>query len=97
MRTHFVTAVGILWASAFLVPLAGCSQSDDGLSTAQKQQADRLDEIAKKSGGDFDKLSATDKDYLLKNLADNNEKTARMLLMAKTGGFKGGPPKTGKP
>jgi hypothetical protein len=74
--------------------LAGCSkQADDGLNPQQQQTADRLDAVAKKSDGDWNKLSASDKAFFIKTAGDENG--GRMLLLAKAGklGYHGsGPP-----
>ncbi len=81
---------------AVISPLVGCGRPDDGLSTEQQQRASRLDEIAKKSEGDWNKLSQADRDYLVKELSHGDEQQARMLLMSKTG-FKGARPTGGPP
>lgn len=82
------------------MPLAGCHQDENALSPEEEKKSDRLDEIAKKTGGDWAKVTPEDKDYILKNLA-HDENSAKMLLMMKTGGFQGkvaapGAPPTGK-
>ena len=74
---------------------AGCSQTDDGMKPAEKQMASRLDEITRKSGGDWEKLSAEEREYLVKEVAQGSEQSARMLLQARGGRLKGtagGPP-----
>jgi hypothetical protein len=91
-RQSLLIATGLL-----LVPMlaVGCSQPDDGIPPAEKQQANRFNEIAKASGGDWDKLSEADRQYLIKEIAHGNEQSARMMLAAKTGrlrGAAGGPP-----
>ena len=58
--------------------------SNDGSSAETKQQASRLAQIQEKSGGDWNKLSEEDRNYLVNDLAHGNEASARMLL---------GPPK----
>lgn len=75
--------------------LSGCGHADDGLTAEQRQSSDRLSEIAKKTDGDWDKLSPADRDFLLKT-SYGNEQSARMLLLGaagKIGGKAGGPPK----
>ncbi len=75
----------------------GCGKSDDGLSKEQETKSDRLDQIAKQSGGDWAKISQSDRDYLVQELGHGDEKSARMILMTKTGGFKGPKPTPGVP
>ncbi|HZO88378.1 MAG TPA: hypothetical protein VFB38_08560 [Chthonomonadaceae bacterium] len=88
-------AVILLAACLVSVPVAGCHREDDGLSPKQRQTVDRLDEIAKKSGGDWDKVSQADRDYLVNEVAHGSEQSAKMMLMAKGGKMHanpGGPP-----
>lgn len=87
-----------LWLSALvvlsvgsLVPTIGCHGADDGLTDAQHQQADRLTEIAKKSDGDWEKVSQADRDYILKNITSGSEQSARMLILAKSGKLRANP------
>ena len=81
------------------VPLAGCSPPDDGIPAAEKQNANRLDAIAKASGGEWNKLSADDKTYLVQTIAHGDEGAAKMMLAAKSGklGQGGGGPRLGGP
>lgn len=68
----------------------GCGKStDDSLNKDQAAKADRLDTIAKQSGGDWNKVSPADKDYMLKSITSGNENSAKMLLMTKSGKFGG--------
>jgi|GEM_PF-1841073 len=86
--------------------LAGChSDNSAPLTATQVQSADRLGQIRHASGGDWEKLSAEDRDFLLK-MANGNEHTARMLIMTPSGGAAGKgpgggpmgmPPGAGKP
>jgi hypothetical protein len=80
----------------------GCSKSDGpALNKDQDQQASQLDQIAKKSGGDWEKLSDADKQKMIQ--IGGSEQGAKMLLMGKSGklgrhgppGRPGGPPPTG--
>jgi len=82
-----------------LIALQGCASndmSDDGVPAGDKQAASRLDEIAKTSGGDWNKLSQSDKDYLVKEVAHGSEQTAKMLLQSKSGHLDGGAGGAGK-
>ncbi len=83
----------LLFAVVASIALVGCSgsTSDDGLSPQEKQSASRLDDIAKKSGGDWDKLSQEDRDFLVKDLSMGSEISARKLLEGKAGKLKASP------
>gem|GEM_PF-1316693 len=98
-----------LWASCcrWLLPAAaccsvlfggvGCSrQNKDGITTEQRQTGDRLSEIAKRTGGDWNKLTPEERAFLVDKMSYGNEQSARMLLLAaagKIGGRPGGPPR----
>lgn len=74
-------AIVLAVASPLLVPaLSGCAPSDDGLSEQQKQTGDRLNELGKKTGGDWNKLTPADRDYLVKEMFHGNERTAKIAL-----------------
>lgn len=96
-------AFAILSMSLLVLPLlstTGCSKSDDGMSSQQQEKANRLDTIARQSGGDWEKVSQADRDYLVKELSSGNEASAKMLLLAKAGKLTmapGGGPKPGGP
>lgn len=81
-----------------ILPLFGCQPADDGIPSAEKKNASRLDDMAKSSGGDITKLSPTDHDYLVKEIAHGDENAAKMMLGAKAGTLgkrpagAGGPP-----
>lgn len=66
--------------------IVGCSNSADGLKPAQVQESNRLDAIAQKTGGDWNKLTPDDKAYLLK-ASFGSESTAKMLLLSRSGKF----------
>lgn len=88
----------IIFAAIPIITITGCSHSNDGgLQPAQVQKANRLDDIAQKSGGDWNKLSPDDKAYMLK-AGYGSESTARMILLTRSGKFsvKAGAP-TGHP
>ena len=97
MRRMAAAAGAVLLGLFLAVALPGCHRADDGLSSTRQEQADRLTDIAKRSGGDWNKLTQADKDYLVNTLSHGNEQNARMILMAKVGHFAGGPPQAGKP
>ena len=83
------------WIYIFLACIAaGCSNGSSGppLDASQEQQANQLDQIAKKSGGDWNKLSAADKTAMIQ--IGGSEQGAKMLLLGKSGkiGHQGGPP-----
>lgn len=90
----------LLLVAAALLPfggfLAGCSRNDDGLSAEQRQTGDRLSEIARKTDGDWNRLTDADRDFLVNQMSHGNEQSARMLLLGaagKIGGRPGGPPR----
>jgi len=62
----------------------GCG-SGGGESAETQKGADQLGDIKKRSGGDWEKLTAADKDFVIK-LAHGSESTAKMLI---------GPPRPG--
>lgn len=74
---------GLLWGALLaigLVPVVGCSGSeDDGIKPEVKQGMLDISTIAKKAGGDFSKLSAEDKDKVIK-MAGGSEAQAKMLV-----------------
>jgi hypothetical protein len=92
-----------VWASALVVaytatlPLYGCHKPDDGLSSARQTQAERLDEIAKRTGADWNKLTQADRDYLVNTLGQGSEETAKMILASKQSHFTGARPTMGRP
>ena len=68
---------------------AGCGDHEAAPSAETQQQSTKLEDIEQRSGGDWNKLTAADKDYMVNTLAHGSEASARMLL--------GPPPKKGKP
>lgn len=64
---------------ACAVVVSGCG-SGDGASEKTKEQSSRLNEIQTKTGGDWNKLTEEDKNYLVNELAHGNENSAKMLL-----------------
>ena len=78
-----------------LIPITGCGKPDDGMNAEQQKKTDRIEEIAKKSDGDWNKVSQEDRDYLLKNVTGGSESSAKMLLLGKAGKLGGGPGKGG--
>jgi hypothetical protein len=79
LKSRFAALVALSCACfpLVLVP-AGCGNSA-GDSQKTVTERDRLTDMRTKSGGDWDKLSQDDKDYVLK-MADGSESTARMLF-----------------
>ncbi|MBM3492912.1 MAG: hypothetical protein FJX72_01115 [Armatimonadetes bacterium] len=83
-------------ACCLLLPAIGCRKQDDGLTSSQRREGDRLSRIAKRTGGEWNKLTQEERTFLIKNLSYGNEGSARMLLLAaagKIGGKPGGPPR----
>jgi hypothetical protein len=77
--------------SVALLPALGCNKMDDGMSQEQLQKASRLSEIAKKADGDWNKVPPADRDYILKTFTSGSESGAKMLVLASSGKFRGGP------
>lgn len=89
-RTH-KALLPVIGATAILaVALAGCRGQGDGMSDSQKATADKMQEIASKSGGDWDKLSQADRSEYLK-ATNGSEPAAKMLFQARTGKLRGNP------
>ncbi|HLK14133.1 MAG TPA: hypothetical protein VKT78_04955 [Fimbriimonadaceae bacterium] len=82
-----------------LVVVGGCNKdSGPPLNAEQEKQATRLDELAKKSGGDWSKLSADEQKEAV--LLGGSEQGAKMLLLGKAGkigNHPGGPGGQGTP
>lgn len=85
-RLHFSVLLAMT-----LILSGGCKGGDDGLTAPEKQMANRLDTLVKQSGGDWNKLSPSDRDYLVKDISQGSEQSARMLLSAKSGKMKATP------
>lgn len=77
-------------AAVLAAALTGCRGQGDGLSDSQKATADKMQEIASKSSGDWDKLSQADKNEYLK-ATQGSEGAAKMLFQARTGKMRGTP------
>ncbi|MGV3723499.1 MAG: hypothetical protein ACO1SX_21600 [Actinomycetota bacterium] len=69
----------------------GCGDRDRGLTSEQRASSDRLGEIAKRSGGEWDRLTPEDRNFLLNDLSHGNEQSARMLLLSASGKVGGKP------
>ncbi len=68
--------------------LFGCSHHSE-YTPAQQQTLSRFQQIAKESGGDWNKVSAADKQWLINGPGQGSEMNARMML----GNFGRGPQK----
>ncbi|MCS6830947.1 MAG: hypothetical protein RMM08_00930 [Armatimonadota bacterium] len=79
-RVPLIISIIVLATVAVLVNLRTCSGTSEGLSQKQVQQANRLHEIARRTGGDWSKLSPEERRFLVNELAYGNEQSARMLL-----------------
>ena len=77
--------LAILTTMPGAVFLGGCSQNQNALDDNQQAMTNRLDELAKKSGGDWEKLSAEEKRYMIQDVSQGNERAARQLLEMKAG------------
>lgn len=59
--------------------LAGCSHQSE-YTRAQQQTLTRFQQIAKQSGGDWNKVSVTDQQWLINGPGGGSEQNARMML-----------------
>lgn len=83
-------AAALLCATA---ALTGCGGGSD-LNKAQQEQSTRLGQIAKRTDGDWSKLTEEERRFLVTEMSYGNESSARMLLLGaagKIGGKPGGP------
>lgn len=87
---------GIALVLLAALPLAGCGKNGEGLDRSQTAMADRMKDIVSRSGGDWQKVSDTDRQYLI-GLANGDERAAQMSFRAQTGGLKMSKPPTGPP
>ncbi len=69
----------------------GCGKSSPSLQADDQ----RIESIVTKSSGDWNNVSAADRDYFTKELANGNEQSGKMLFLARWGRIKGGPPEPG--
>jgi hypothetical protein len=60
--------------------LAGCGKDDSAPSDQTVKQSSRLEDIQRKSGGDWNKISDDDKKFLVQELGPGSESKAKMLL-----------------
>jgi hypothetical protein len=92
MKNYAIACIG-----AFAIALAGCGQSsDDGLSKKDQEAGTRIEQIAKESGGDWEKISEADRKYLVE-VSMGSEQSAKMLIYSKSGKLQGTPGGTPKP
>lgn len=84
--------LNLLALSLLAVVLTGCAPSDDdGVSQKDRQAATRLDDIVKKSGGDWEKIPKADQDYIVNEISQGSEQSAKMLVQGKAGKFNARP------
>lgn len=58
----------------------GCADNGPPPSEKTQQESSRLEQIQRRSGGDWSKLTPEDRDYLVKELGQGSEQKAKMLL-----------------
>lgn len=63
----------------FFSTLVGCSKTDDGLSTEQRQTQDRFTQIMDRSGGKWENLTDEEKKFMV-GLANGNEQAAKTMF-----------------
>ena len=81
-RVSFVTVV--LSSFVLLAALSGCQKNEMQADPQSEKLSADVNAIAKKSGGDWNKLSDADKDTV-KNLEHGNEESAKRLIHALSG------------
>ncbi|HEY0867747.1 MAG TPA: hypothetical protein VGE01_10225 [Fimbriimonas sp.] len=69
----------------------GCSKPAPVVAAPEQ----RVQEIVRRSKGNWDSLSDADKQTLIQELGRGNEQTARVSFRMRTGGGPGGPPVPG--
>lgn len=94
--TLAVCKISMILLMAVTMPLAGCSPQGEGLDKSQTAMADKMSEIVKRSGGDWQKLTDADKKYLV-GLANGDEQAAQMSFRAQTGQLRIAKPPSGPP
>ncbi len=88
-------AAPVLFALLLAAVLPGCS-SHSNYTPAQQQTLTRFQKIVKESGGDWNKVSAADRQWLINGPGGGSEMNARMMLgnfgRQPQKGAPGGPP-----
>lgn len=89
-------AVAVALILLSIGPLVGCgnSRTASGLDKHDQQMSDRLTQIMEKTHGDWNKLTPADREYLIKDVSQGNEQSARMLMSAASGGLQHKGPST---
>ncbi len=96
MRANSLSFGAILLSLGGAVLLGGCGAKEER-SSQEQQIGDRLEQIVKQSGGNWDRLSSQDRDYLVHTVSQGSEPSAKMLLKARAGLLKATPHGAGKP
>jgi hypothetical protein len=89
-----IVCLGVLTALFGSFALLGCGEKPPEPSKETTQQSDRLTKIRESSGGDWNKVSESDKEWIIKDLCFGNEGSAK-LMIAPAGKKPGGQPPTG--
>lgn len=95
MKKKLTPILVILALTVGSAVLVGCGEKDAEPSKETAQQSDRLSKIKKDSGGDWEKVSQADRDWLIRDICFGNEASARMMISGPPkpkGGPYGGPP-----
>ena len=91
MRRFLLSGICLLALALPAGSLGGCgSRPADGMTPAQQETSNRLQQVAKTSGGDWNRLSPADRAFLLE-MAHGNERSARMLLLGASGKLRSRP------
>lgn len=95
MKQKLISILVILAVTVGSSMLIGCGEKDAEPSKETVQQSDRLSKIKKDSGGDWEKVSQSDRDWLIRDICFGNEASARMMISGPPKpqvGPNGGPP-----
>ena len=94
------TKLHLVFIGLLAAALAGCSQTNNLASTPQGQALIKTNQIVVQSGGDWNKLSESDKQFLISGPGHGSEQQARQFLAAEASRTQagaviaGGPPKS---
>lgn len=83
MRKIALLCASFVLATMAIVFVSGCQQQNNGLDKSEQRMADRLTEIARKSGGDWNKVSQADKDYVVNQICHGSVQSAEILVAMK--------------
>lgn len=89
-------SIGVL-AIALALVAAGCGERNNLAATPQGQALAKTNQIVGQSGGDWNKLSDSDRQYLVNGPGHGSEQQARQFLAAEAARSQAGPSVLGGP